>query len=675
MTGKLSYAALQKPRSRALNAFLWLGPIFFLLWLYWDGLQSWFIADDFAWLGLLRQYHTPADLLSILFAPAAQGTIRPWSERGFFLLFESLFGLDNLPFRIAAFATMACNLLLVAWIMRRITQSALAGFVAAIVWSANTALVTAMAWSAAFNQVLCPLFLLAALALFIRFAESGRRVFWWCQLAVFVLGFGVLEINVIYPALAVAWTLFCATPQPAPAPTRRKLLLSLVPAVALSVAYFLIHRAVAPLPVTGAYVLHFDLRIFRTLALYGKWSLLPVDWQAFGHSALNGKLILFSSILALTVLFVTEAKNPETQKNAQPRRFVILFFIAWYLAALAPILPLPDHHTDYYLTIPLIGLAMLAAWAVHSAFLARSVAWRIVATVTVVVYLAGMVPMSRSVSHWWLQRTLAVRGLVLGTQAAQESHPGQVILLDGVTSALYTDSVGQGALYAAGIDAVYLTPGSELKIEPGPDLADLDRTILTPAATLHAIRKDQVVVYSIAGDHLRNITETYERSAPNRFQALNHFDDPLPDRIDVGNPLYSWLLGPGWLAPESGVRWMSSKASLRLKGPQVGNKLHLEGYFPEEQLKQGLRHLVVTAVGIGRRGPGRLSGNDVQRSESVVLGETKIIDPESTFQRLLAIPDSLAGWDSVEIEIRVDPVTRKDNREYGVVFGKLAFTQ
>ena len=59
----------------------------------------------------------------------------------------------------------------------------------------------------------------------------------------------------------------------------------------------------------------------------------------------------------------------------------------------------------------------------------------------------------------------------------------------------------------------------------------------------------------------------------------------------------------------------------------------------------------------------------------MVLGETKIIDPESTFQRLLAIPDSLAGWDSVEIEIRVDPVTRKDNREYGVVFGKLAFTQ
>ena len=657
MTGKLSYAALQKPESRALNAFLWLSPLFFLLWLYWDGLQSWFIADDFAWLGLLRQYHTPADLLSILFAPAAQGTIRPWSERGFFLLFESLFGLDNLPFRIAAFATMACNLLLIAWIMRRITQSALAGFVAAIVWSANTALVTAMAWSAAFNQVLCPLFLLAALALFIRFAESGRRIFWWAQLAVFTLGFGVLEINVIYPALAVAWTLFA---QPVLASRRRKLLLSLVPLVALSVLYFLIHRAVAPLPTTGAYVLHFDLRIFRTLALYGKWSLLPVDWQAFGHSALNGKLILFSSVIGVTVLLITEAKQ---------RRGVILFFIAWYLAALAPILPLHEHHTDYYLTIPLIGLAMLAGWAVHKAFLAESATWRIVAAVAVLVYLAGMAPMSRSVSHWWLQRTLAVRALVLGTQAAQESHPGQVILLDGITSDLYTDSVGQGALYAAGIDAVYLTPGSELKIHPGPDLADLDRTILDPAATFHAIHKDQIVVYSIAGDHLRNITEAYERSAPNRFQALSHIDDPLPDRIDVGNPLYSWLLGPGWLAPESGVRWMSSKASLRLKGPLAGNTLHLEGYFPEEQLKQGPRHLVVSAVGLGR------AGKAAQRSERVVLGETKIIHPESTFQRLLAIPDSLAGWDSVEIEIRVDPVTRKDNREYGVVFGKLAFTQ
>ena len=62
-----------------------LAPIVFLLWLWGDGLQTWFVADDFAWLGLLRQVGTFSDFLRAMFAPAAQGTFRFLSERGFFL--------------------------------------------------------------------------------------------------------------------------------------------------------------------------------------------------------------------------------------------------------------------------------------------------------------------------------------------------------------------------------------------------------------------------------------------------------------------------------------------------------------------------------------------------------------------------------------------------------------
>src|SRR5580693_885166 len=145
----------------------WLLPIVFLFWLYSDGLKVWFMADDFAWLGLLREVHASRSLLNAMFAPEAQGTIRPWSDRGFFLLFESLFGLDSLPFRICVFSTMAANLTLVAWITRRITGSAPAGAFAAMLWTANAALVTVLAWSSSYNEALCSLFLLGALALFI----------------------------------------------------------------------------------------------------------------------------------------------------------------------------------------------------------------------------------------------------------------------------------------------------------------------------------------------------------------------------------------------------------------------------------------------------------------------------------------------------------------------------
>jgi hypothetical protein len=128
----------------------------------------------------------------------------------------------------------------------------------------------------------------------------------------------------------------------------------------------------------------------------------------------------------------------------------------------------------------------------------------------------------------------------------------------------------------------------------------------------------------------------------------------LPSRIDIGNPLYSWLLGPEWLPPLTGVRWMPGRATVRLRGPVPGNRLSVDGYCPEAQLGEAPRHLIVSADGIA-------------------VGETQINDPESSFHRLFAIPDALLGRSSVQIELRVDPVVTKRGQEYGLVFGKIAF--
>src|SRR5580698_6177702 len=158
-----------------------------------------------------------------------------------------------------------------------------------------------MAWSAAYNEALCPLFLLTALACFIRYVETGRRVFWWWQVVGFTLGFGALEVNVVYPALAAAYVLFVAD-----ASKRRKLLLGLIPLVGISVAYFFVHNAVAPLSSGGPYGVHFDSRIFRTLALYWKWSLLPPTWIAGGRFGRMGPEIFWILTTALSAFLIRE---------------------------------------------------------------------------------------------------------------------------------------------------------------------------------------------------------------------------------------------------------------------------------------------------------------------------------------------------------------------------------
>lgn len=619
---------------RIAGAAWWLAPVFFLFWVYAEGRHAWFMADDFAWLSLLHRVQVRHDLWQELFAPAAQGTIRPWSERGFFISLEWLFGLDSRPFRVVAWATAAADLLLIAWIARRATGSRVAGSVAGILWAANTALVRAMTWSSAYNELMCPLFLLAALALFIRYIETGRRAFWWWQVVVFSLGFGVLEINVVYPALAAAWVGFCAPPS-----RGTKLLRGLLPLAALSVVYFAVHRAVAPFPVSGPYSVRVDGSMLKTLALYCKWTLVPEPMMRFGyHRRFAPWLVLFAGAAALAAFVVSELRR---------RRYSVLFFLSWFLITLAPVLPLPEHRTDYYLTIPVIGIAMLGGSAAGR-WRSRSFPRRILVALPLAIYLWAMVTTSRAVTTWWVGKSLGVRTLVLGAVSARAAHPGKAIAVDGVTTELYEISLAHDPFRAVGIDDVYLTPESGLNIRPEDGSAVSDELVLDPAVLAHAVTHNDVVVYSLESDHLRNITEGYAR------RVVSRRDDRLPTRVDVGNILYSWLLGPMWLSPESGIRWMPGSAALRIGVPTAGgSRLELDGFCPEAQLLLAPRHLMVQVDG-------------------VAAGDTRIYDPESHFHRLLPMQALLAGKSEVEVQIRVDPVDRKDGQEYGMVFGKIA---
>src|ERR1700761_5022389 len=99
--------------TRAARAAYWLLPIAFCLAVYWLGIRTWFVQDDFAWLSLRLHIFDFKSLLQALFAPQAQGTIRPFSERGFFLLFSDLFGLRALPYRLFVFFDQALNVVLV----------------------------------------------------------------------------------------------------------------------------------------------------------------------------------------------------------------------------------------------------------------------------------------------------------------------------------------------------------------------------------------------------------------------------------------------------------------------------------------------------------------------------------------------------------------------------------
>ncbi|HZT28751.1 MAG TPA: glycosyltransferase family 39 protein [Bryobacteraceae bacterium] len=614
--------------NRAKSAAWWITPSLLCLVVYWPGMKAWFRADDFAWLGLGLDVHTLHDLLRALFAPLAQGTIRPWSERVFFMGLYALFGLDSLPFRICVFATQFANLALVASIARRLTGSSAAGWWAAVFWLVNSSQGQVMSWNSAYNQVLCGLFMLSAFHCLLRYCETGRRGYWIAQWVFFLLGFGALELNIVYPVLAALYAVLFA----------RRHFRRVLPLFIPSLLFAGLHRIVAPVPAAGVYAPHLDFSILRTLGTYWAWTVGPT----WGETPLEVPAwFIPASIVLLTAAILT-----VVIASILRRQWLPLFFLAWFVIVISPLLPFRDHITEYYPFLPAIGLAMLGGWAFAAAW-RRPVAWEAVAVLVGAVYVAANLPSARTACEWTWERSLLARKVVLGVLRAHELHPDKIILLDDVDGEVFWNAILDHPFRLIGLRGVYLTPGTEQRVGNHPEWGDPMEFVLPPEATEHALEQDRVVVYSVAGPRLRNITARY----PGIFRA--HYTPSVPRRVDAANPLLAYLLGPTWYEIDQNHRWMPRQATVRLGAPSApGQELYLTGVCPDDQLRNGPLPLQI-------------------RVDGIPLPPVRINPGSNYFEFSLQLPASLVGRPSVEVSIEVGRTFRPpaDGRELGLTFG------
>ena len=618
-------------RARLASAAFWLAPSLLCLALYWRGFTAWFRADDFAWLGTglyIQNFH---DFLLAIFAPQAQGTIRPLSERAFFMLGFSLFGLDALPFKMVVFATQFANLALVTSIGARLTGLRWAGFFAAVFWVLNSSGIEPLGWCCVYNQVLCGFFLLLAFHFLLRYIETGERRYNLFQWAAFLVGFGALELNVVYPAIAAAYILLCV-----PKGARARYFRSTLPMFAVSIAYAVAHNAAAPAWKTGGYAMHFTGAMFRTLGKYWTWSVGPTF--LFTPYDLP-KWLLPAGIAAVSAgLLGFLAWKLRSGARAS------LFCLAWYLAVLAPVLPLRDHQTEYYVFLPLIGLCWLGGWAAVSGWRAGTRGRTAVAALAAV-YALMAVPTLFATSQWNHAITMRVRTLVEGVAGIHERNPAKAILLEGVDTDLFWNGVLDRPFRLFGLDHIYLAPGSEKRIASHPDLGNIGDYILPADVVSQALKREELVVYDVRGPRLRNITAVYA--------ALPRESGGLPLRVDAASPLTSYLLGAEWYGSDGDHRWMPRRAGLRIAAPSApGEKLYLRGSCPDEQLRLGPLPVTVTVDG-------------------VTLPATVIKPGENAFELAFALPDSVVGKAEMRVTVEVGRVIRpaSDPRDLGLVFG------
>lgn len=605
-------------------------PIAVFVWLYWFGLRAWFQQDDFAWLALRSEVHSFADLLRALFEPRAQGTIRPWSERLFFLLLTDRYGLDHRPFHIVVALTQCANLLLFQSIVRRITGSRLAAVAAACVWLAGAGLATPLSWLSTYNQILCAFFLLAAFRLLLLHLDTGARRWWWAQFAVFVLGFGALEVNVVYPALAAAWCWLAA----------RQRLRSTLWLFAASALYASVHFSFAPKPAEGVYARHWDLSVVSTYFSYWRAALAArpfasrAGWPLWFWDAAAGLLA------AAGLAFLVWAWRRGDRLSA--------FGLLWFTVVLAPLLPLRDHFSLYYLAVPSLGLAAIAGSAValslRAGWLARALCF-----VAVAFHLYLAVPFNRATTVWHFERGLRIRSLVEGLERAHQLHPGRLIALAGIDSELFWAGYFDRPYFLYGLTETCLVPGSDRSIDSHPELGDIAPYLCPPAVLADAARQNRLTVYAYEALRLVNITRKYMRL------NASGWDNTWPDFVHAGLPSYARYLGPGWYDTQGAFRWMGARAELTLAAPSApGVRLSVSGFCPAEHLATPIQ-LTVSAGG-------------------ATLGTQAVTRANNSFSFVFPLPPALAGQPNMRIALAVDRTVTppNDGRPLGLVFGRIA---
>jgi hypothetical protein len=606
----------------------WAVPSILCLILYWPGLLTWFQQDDFVWLNLRNQVYGWDSLLRMLFQPTQQGTWRPLSARAFFMAFGAMFGANALPYRIWVFLTMFASLALAESVTARLTRSRAAGFLAAILWLANSKLATALSWTSEYILVACGFFLLLALHLLLRYIETGERRYYLWTWAVFLSGFLAMETNIVFPALAASYTLLCA----------RKYFRRTLPFFAASVAYGILHLVLAPNRGTVPYAMHFDRAIPATLWTYWRRSFEPIGerYASLFPAAVTG-LVMACCTLALLAFTIQQARR---------RQWLALVLWGWYFIMLGPVVPLRDHITDYYLTLPVMCLAMLGGYALVRAW-HEGTRWRAISTLVAAAFVVQNVPVGRHDAKWYRTRGKDQKALVLGVARAHELHPGKVILLTGIDDYLFWGAVAQRPFLFLGVPEVYLIPESEASITPRPELGDVSKFVLPAAEVRRGLDGDQIVVYHAGDGPLANITQEYIPPADPGALA-----GPL--RIDMSDSLVAARLGPGWYPPDSGGRWMSRTASVRMPGPRTTTqKLYVTAICPAAQVRDGPLEMIVTVDGV-RLTPAWFTKGEVER----------------TFD--FALPPETAGKREIGIMVELSRTSRigADERDLGLAFGR-----
>ncbi len=349
------------------------------------------------------------------------------------MLDAELWGLRPAGFHLVNLALHTANVLLLFFLLRRMTGFAYRSAFAALLFAIHPLHVESVAWVAERKDVLSTLFWFLTMHAYVDYAKrpsAGRYVL---MAAAFATGLLCKPMLVTLPAVLLLldfWPLARLTPS-----TARRLILEKIPLLALSLASsaITIHAqarggAVARL-VEYPFAVRLENAAVTTIAYIAKafwpWRLSvfyphPGDHLSSFEATVCGALIVGLSILAIYA--------------ARSHPFVTFGWL-WYLLTLVPVIGLvqvgAQGMADRYTYVPLVGLFVALSWGVPS------IVWRVAPRrARIVLALAGSasaialgIRAHAQAAYWRDSITLFERALAVTTDnAVAHSNLGRAFL-------------------------------------------------------------------------------------------------------------------------------------------------------------------------------------------------------------------------------------------------------
>jgi tetratricopeptide (TPR) repeat protein len=259
----------------------------------------------------------------------------------------------------------AANTLLLFALLRRMTGSvARSAFVAAL-FAAHPLHVESVAWLSERKDVLSTLFWLLTMWMYVRYVERPRWGTYLATVAVFALGLMAKPMLVTLPfvLLLVDYWPLNRLSRPAAGRLVREKIPFFVLAIASSAITLVVQREGGAIASLGR--LPVDVRLSNALMSYLTYlrkTIWPVDLAAF--YPYDRSLTIAWGLLALAGLGAITA---VLLRASRTRPYLAVGWL-WYLGTLVPVIGVVQvgvqSIADRYTYIPLIGIFVLAAWAV-----------------------------------------------------------------------------------------------------------------------------------------------------------------------------------------------------------------------------------------------------------------------------------------------------------------------